>query len=362
MDLKEQLPLVSCVMPTYNRREFVPNAIRYFLRQDYINKELIIIDDGTDAIQDLIPNLEGIRYYRLNQKISLGAKLNLACQYAKGSIIANWDDDDWYAERRLKYQIDNLLHKGTEVCGINHLYYYDLCNNCAFQYVYPPDERTWLLGSSLCYRKDIWSINQFTDINVGMDALFVWGIPSEQVTVLDDSSIAVHMIHRDNVSPKKTNGGWWHTYPVEEIQKIMKSDWFFYNSNGYAPIPKVTLQTNAPIVKEINQPRPLKNIYVCLIHESEDCVIDLVRNLYHQDTASTIILYNGGENLELIDKYFPFDKFNVILIQHQDLLNMDTCIPLLWIVCNLLWKIYLLTCLLSLIQINFVFVQVIQSI
>ena len=40
-------PLVSCIMPTYNRREFVPLAIRYFLRQDYANKELIIIDDGT---------------------------------------------------------------------------------------------------------------------------------------------------------------------------------------------------------------------------------------------------------------------------------------------------------------------------
>ena len=54
-------PLVSCIMPTYNRREFVPRAIRYFLRQDYANKELIIIDDGTDAIKDLVSDDERIR-------------------------------------------------------------------------------------------------------------------------------------------------------------------------------------------------------------------------------------------------------------------------------------------------------------
>jgi glycosyltransferase involved in cell wall biosynthesis len=95
MDCKDQQPFVSCIMPTYNRREFIPSAIKYFLRQDYDNKELIIIDDGTDAVGDLIPEAKNIRYYRLDAKISLGAKLNLGCQYANGKIIVNWDDDDW---------------------------------------------------------------------------------------------------------------------------------------------------------------------------------------------------------------------------------------------------------------------------
>jgi len=70
--------MVSCVMPTYNRRAFVPHAIRYFLRQDYPLKELIIIDDGTDSIADLVPDDPSIRYYSLAGRIPLGAKLNLA--------------------------------------------------------------------------------------------------------------------------------------------------------------------------------------------------------------------------------------------------------------------------------------------
>ena len=39
--------LVSCIMPTYNRRQFVSQAIKYFLRQDYARKELIILNRTT---------------------------------------------------------------------------------------------------------------------------------------------------------------------------------------------------------------------------------------------------------------------------------------------------------------------------
>ena len=97
-------PLVSCIMPTYNRRKFVPRALKYFLRQDYEPRELIIIDDGTDAVQDLIPRDDRIRYIRLAERLTIGAKRNLACDLAKGDIILHWDDDDWMADWRVSYQ------------------------------------------------------------------------------------------------------------------------------------------------------------------------------------------------------------------------------------------------------------------
>jgi|SRR5271165_6786020 len=46
--------LASCIMPTANRRRFVPQAIRYFLAQDYPSKEPIIVDDGDEAVGDLV--------------------------------------------------------------------------------------------------------------------------------------------------------------------------------------------------------------------------------------------------------------------------------------------------------------------
>ena len=91
-------------MPTYNRRAFVPLAIKYFLRQDYTNKELIILDDGSDPVQDLIPEHALISYKFLPEKITLGEKLNMAAGMSSGNIILQWDDDDWYAENRIAYQ------------------------------------------------------------------------------------------------------------------------------------------------------------------------------------------------------------------------------------------------------------------
>ena len=70
--LTESLPLISCIMPTFDRRDFIPHAINYFQRQDYPNKQLIILDDGSDAVGDLIPSDERIQYIRLQQRLTVG--------------------------------------------------------------------------------------------------------------------------------------------------------------------------------------------------------------------------------------------------------------------------------------------------
>ena len=69
--------LVSCIMPTSNRRHLVAQAIAYFLRQDYPRKELIVVDDGDDCIADLVPSDARLRYIRLERRTPLGAKRNL---------------------------------------------------------------------------------------------------------------------------------------------------------------------------------------------------------------------------------------------------------------------------------------------
>ncbi|MGN6616662.1 MAG: glycosyltransferase family 2 protein, partial [Ilyomonas sp.] len=310
--LKEQLPLVSCIMPTYNRRQFVPLALKYFLRQDYENKELIIIDDGDDAVEDIIPLYNQIKYYRLPNKISLGAKLNRGCEHASGDIIVNWDDDDWYSSRRLSYLVEQFQSHETEVCGINQLFYFDIGTKKAFQYRYPDSERKWLLGSSLCYKRKYWQANRFANVNVGMDALFVWKAEPQKVKVLPDPTIAVHLIHSNNVSAKKTDGECWHAYPVEELKKILDEDWHHYSNGLMQEKDRSTISFNTEkIVAE--KPKTIQNIFACLVHDYEDCVIDLVRNLHYHDPSSIIILYNGGNNPNLIKKKFPFDKFNAVV-------------------------------------------------
>jgi len=77
----------------------------------YENRELIVLDDGNDAVDDLIPPDPSIRYERLPKKIPLGAKLNLACEMARGDVPAHFDDD-WYAPWRIAYQVEALAARG----------------------------------------------------------------------------------------------------------------------------------------------------------------------------------------------------------------------------------------------------------
>lgn len=315
----DELPLVSCLMPTYNRRAFLPHAIRYFLRQDYPHKELIILDDGPDSVADLIPDHPAIRYSRLPKKITLGAKLNRACELAHGPVLALWDDDDWYAPRRLSYQVGTLQTQQTDVCGISTLLYFDLVRQIAFRYVYPPDQPVWI--SSLCFARTLWQRNPFSEVNVGMDGLFIWATPPDRITVLPDPTISVHIIHGHNVSPKQTSGAWWHPHPVDDIEDILQADMLPY-CNGLAgkespnpePIPERASTPPAVVRDRLAIPaRPVRNVYACLVHERPDCVLDLVRNLHHLDPASPILLYNGGQNPQLLKNTTDWELLGAVL-------------------------------------------------
>jgi hypothetical protein len=165
-----------------------------------------------------------------------------------------------------------------------------------------------LLGSSLCYRKELWERQKFVENDVGMDGLFVWATPPKEVKVLEDHTFSVHMIHASNVSPKRTDSGWWHPYPVEDISRIVSEDWHVY-ANGmlYKNV------TGKKYVAAEEKKYEIKNVFACLVHENEDCIIDLVRNLHYHDPGSTILLYNGGGNEGLLKDRGLFEKFGAVI-------------------------------------------------
>jgi hypothetical protein len=57
----------------------------------------------------------------------------------------------------------------------------------------------------------------------------------------------------------------------------------------------------------------IRNIFACLVHESPECVIDLVRNLHYLDPSSLILLYNGGKNSDLLDTHFPLERYGAVV-------------------------------------------------
>ncbi len=219
---------MSCIMPTADRREFVPLALRYFFAQDYPARELIVVDDGRHAIGDLLPADPRVRYLRLERRATIGAKRNLACQHARGMIVAHWDDDDWQAPHRLSYQVGALLESRADVCGIATLLFLDPRAPAAWRYRYPPDQRFWLSGSSLCYAHAFWASHPFEDIDVGEDARFVWSGHPERMQRLADPCFHVGLMHAGNASPKDTGGPFWERIDLDEVRALLDSDWMWY--------------------------------------------------------------------------------------------------------------------------------------
>lgn len=91
-----RVPLASCICPTYNRppryQHLLEEAIASFLRQDYPNKELIVLNDCPG--QELICDEPGVRVVNVAERYpSIGDKYNAAVSLARGELIAPWDDD-----------------------------------------------------------------------------------------------------------------------------------------------------------------------------------------------------------------------------------------------------------------------------
>lgn len=223
-------PLVSCIMPTYNRRSFVPQAIRCFLRQDYPTAELIVVDDGTDPVRDCVPESERIRYIRIDQKMTIGAKRNFACGQARGEYIFHWDDDDWYPSWRVRAQVAALLDRNSDICGSSSISFYNATSGQAWEYRYAAPGAQWVAGSTLAYRKGFWERNKFPNIQVGEDSRFIWNSTNKTISDLNDPSLCVAMVHSGNTSRKETGGIYWHAQPGDSLRSLLGDDVHFYRS------------------------------------------------------------------------------------------------------------------------------------
>lgn len=225
MHLVHPEPLVSCLMPTYNRRAYISAAIDCFLRQDYPHLELVILDDGSDPVEDLVPADGRFRYVRQAERMVGGPKRNRTCELARGEILAHWDDDDWHSPNYLSCEVETLLETGVEAVGLDRVLYYDLVNDQGYQFFYPGWNRSLPVDGTLVYRRSLWNRGGFQDIPTGAESRFVRSIPPERLGVLSIENLYVGLIHPSNSSPKKTSGTYWRPYPVEAIRRITGPTW-----------------------------------------------------------------------------------------------------------------------------------------
>jgi glycosyltransferase involved in cell wall biosynthesis len=123
----DKYPFVSVCTPTFNRRPFIEGMLKCFNHQDYPKDrmEWIIIDDGTDKIEELVINHPNVKYFKYDTKMKLGRKRNLLHEKSKGDIIVYMDDDDYYPPQRVSHAVEKLQEHPEALCaGSSEIYIY----------------------------------------------------------------------------------------------------------------------------------------------------------------------------------------------------------------------------------------------
>ncbi len=117
--------MISIIIPSYNRAEFLKEAIQSVLDQDYFSCdseasqfELLVIDDGsTDQTKIVVDSFSSPIVYRYQDHKGVSAARNLGIKLAQGDYVAFLDSDDLWKKDKLKVQMSlmNSLPQ-TRIC------------------------------------------------------------------------------------------------------------------------------------------------------------------------------------------------------------------------------------------------------
>lgn len=203
-------PLVTCIMVTRDRRQYIPKAIECFLAQDYRRREMVIVNDGVD-ISDLIPRDDPRFRYFTNRRDpgngSIGRLRNNACDVSKGDLIAHWDDDDWSGPDRLSHQVGFMTNDAGELIadigGYRDMLFYDAEKRQVRHYDAGPG--TYAVGTSLIYRRMFWRMTrQFPETGdeakLGEDNYFIRSQPVVTASSITPKVRMVARVHPGSVS------------------------------------------------------------------------------------------------------------------------------------------------------------------
>jgi glycosyltransferase involved in cell wall biosynthesis len=159
-------PLVSVIVPTYNRHEALLRAARSVLGQTYRAIELWIVDDGSEPPVDLPGDVASdprTNLVRLDTNTRGTAVRNVAIERSSGPLVAFLDDDDEWFPNKLERQVPVLLDADPTVGCVECGYEIYDGDRLDFRYVPRPKpdlrrlllERPMLQPSTIVLRRSV---------------------------------------------------------------------------------------------------------------------------------------------------------------------------------------------------------------
>ena len=203
---EDELPNVSIITITRDRRPFIPLAKYSFMCQTYPSEKIewIIMDDGDDQIKDLVSDLPNVRYFLTDEKMTIGAKRNLAISHASHDIFVMLDDDDVYPNNSVLTRVANLLMEPRKECLFSTVIpCYDIHEKKSFMNV-PPSKLAMhdrVSEATLCFTRSFWEAGKFPDQQIA-EGSFIKG-REQQCREMSPQDIIVSLIHKKNTSSRK---------------------------------------------------------------------------------------------------------------------------------------------------------------
>lgn len=206
------LPKVSVITITRDRRPFLPLAKYCFLAQSYPEDKLewVIVDDGNDQIKDVVSDLPNVKYVLSDEKLTIGAKRNLGVERASHDVLVMMDDDDVYPNNSILTRVAFLLAGPVphECVFSTTIPCFDIHKKTSFMNVPPA-----VLGmadrvseATMCFTRDFWMHTKFPNEQIAEAGAFIRG-REHMCREVSPQDVIVSLIHKQNTSSRKPPPG-----------------------------------------------------------------------------------------------------------------------------------------------------------
>jgi len=224
-------PAVSIITPTFNRHALLKAQHVHLLAQTEQDFEWLILDDGPESS----PYFHGlsdprIRYHHLaGPKMKVSAKRNWLCERARSAVIAQFDDDDYYAPNYLAMMRKRLADSGADITKLSGWFVYsaqlkrlgwwDTADTLGLHFTFgpepvlnaffnqtPPDNMKNNYagyGFSYVFKKSMWETAPFPHVEYASDFGFVSAAMAKGCRLdhfADRDGLCLHILRRDNMS------------------------------------------------------------------------------------------------------------------------------------------------------------------
>lgn len=196
-----ELPYISIITPTGNRRKLFSIAINNFHEIIYPRHKIewIVVDDGEEDLSDLLRFSKQIKYFKINTpRLSIGEKRNLCIQKCNHDYIVCMDDDDYYPPSSVLGRIKTLIKYPHANCvGCNNIGVFDIINHKSYL---ASDGPKYFSEASMSFRKSFWMQRPFYKEDKQGEGKFFCLYREEEMMNIPFQFVIIALKHRHNTT------------------------------------------------------------------------------------------------------------------------------------------------------------------